>query len=685
MATHLLKFSSEDYIKAFAILAFYVLAAQIDFSIFMINNIATLSWLPPGIALAFLYMWGVHLWPAVFVAAYLVNVFQGASFLVCCGIALGNTLEALCAIYILKKLGFHRQLDRIFDVIILTFLGAGLGAFIAATIGVATLWLNDSLPSALISLTWITWWAGDFMSNLKIAPFIWIWSIRSKIPLTLGRSIEILALTLSLIIACYLIFIYSIRGQPLAHPFLIFPLLVWTATRFGQKGVITTTLLISFVATYAILHDTGPFIFNELLRGIASTHIFTVIITFSALILGAAVTEKKNAIVELQKVNAALDLRIKERTYALEEEIDKQRETENQLMISEKKFRSLAETAHEAIITCDKHGKIDYFSPGAENMFEYTTDDIHGQSALILIPQRYYKDQKKFFETYDTKETTIPQKTLFTFGKTKNGHEFPIEVSIARWTSNDDLFFTAIIRDITERYQIEKELKRSNEELESFGHVISHDLQEPLRMITNYLGLLRKRYQNQLGQDADEFIDFAIQGAFRMSSLIRNLLTYSTLGKRIPFEQVSCENILQDALQNLEVAIQEHRAVVTHDPLPVVTGHTTQLLQVFQNILDNALKYHGSAPPHIHISATKLEKEYLFSIRDNGIGIEEKNFDRIFKLMQRLHTQKEYPGIGIGLALCKRIIEMHNGHIYVESELGKGATFYFTIPHHQAE
>ena len=243
-----------------------------------------------------------------------------------------------------------------------------------------------------------------------------------------------------------------------------------------------------------------------------------------------------------------------------------------------------------------------------------------------------------------------------------------------------------ITRDLTEKknaqeelVQKTEELKRSNTELEQFAYVASHDLQEPLRMITSYVQLLEKRYKDKLDDDANEFINYAVDGANRMQTLIYSLLEYSRINRIKPFTKIDLDDALHEVINDLSVSIKETNAKISWGVMPVIYGDTVLIGQLFFNLIANALKFKGERPPVIEISCQKQNNDYLFSVKDNGIGIKKEYAEKIFVIFQRLHSKEKYPGTGIGLAVCKKIVERHEGTIWINSEPNVGTTFYFTI------
>jgi PAS domain S-box-containing protein len=350
---------------------------------------------------------------------------------------------------------------------------------------------------------------------------------------------------------------------------------------------------------------------------------------------------------------------------------------------SELRFRSVAETAIEGIFSVDEHGTISYWNPGAERLFGRPAAEAIGEPIAVAIPDRV-------LSTLDSSGGDIVGRTFETIGLRADGSEFPIELSLSNWsTSQATRFFTGIARDITARKQTERdleeqaaELARSNHELEQFAYVASHDLQEPLRMVSNYTQLLGRRYKDKLDNDANEFIEFAVDGAKRMQDLIHGLLEYARVGTRgKQFTPTPIEQVVNLALMNLSGAIAEAKAEIILETLPTIACDASQLTQVFQNLISNAIKFRRPGErPVVRVSATRGDGEWTMQVTDNGIGIDAKYFERIFQMFQRLHGRDEYAGTGIGLALCKKIIERHGGTMGVSSAPGQGTTFSLTIP-----
>ncbi len=356
---------------------------------------------------------------------------------------------------------------------------------------------------------------------------------------------------------------------------------------------------------------------------------------------------------------------------------------------SEERFRTVVETANDAIISVDSRGNVVYWNKAAENIFGYAAQEVVGEPLSLIIPERFRgAHENALQEVVSTSNSLPPRGTVEVAGLRKDGEEFPAGLSIAAWETREGRFFTGILRDITVRKRAQEalqstlaELERSNAELQQFAYVASHDLQEPLRMVSSYVQLLDRRYKDKLDSDAAEFMGYAVDGAQHMRRLINGLLQYSRVGTHgKAFEVVSCETVLDRTLTNLRILLAESGAQVTRDPLPTVNADFTQLLQLFQNLIDNACKFRDDDPPQIHISARQAHNQWLFSVRDNGIGIDPEYAERIFIIFQRLHNREEFPGTGIGLAICKKIVERHGGKIWVESEPGAGTTFCFTIP-----
>jgi PAS domain S-box-containing protein len=381
-------------------------------------------------------------------------------------------------------------------------------------------------------------------------------------------------------------------------------------------------------------------------------------------------------------------------------DITERKRAEEALAESEKKLRTLFETMSEGIVYEDHAGNIISANPAAERLLGLSLDQMQGRTSLDPRWKSIHEDGSPFpGETHSLRVAAMTGKPghdeIQGIYNPKSGAYIWLNInSTPEFLPGEKEPYRAyaVFRDITERKQAEKQLKalnenleRSNKELEQFAYVASHDLQEPLRMVSSYTQLLEQRYKDKLDQDAKDFIGYAVDGANRMQRLIQDLLEYSRITTRgQPLALLDGHEVLGEAIKNLQAAIQESGALVTSNDLPMVLGDRTQIVQVFQNLIGNGIKFkRPDVAPLIHISAEDdlhNNRFRLFKVRDNGIGIEPRHFGRLFEIFQRLNSKKEYPGTGIGLALCKRIVERHGGRIWVESEPGKGASFLFTLP-----
>ncbi len=359
----------------------------------------------------------------------------------------------------------------------------------------------------------------------------------------------------------------------------------------------------------------------------------------------------------------------------------RRRRAEQALRESESKYKALYDGSADGIFLLDDNGTILDGNAASLRMYGYSLEEIKGTKIEDLIhPEDLKRIPSKFQDLLKGENLRIDRRI-----RRKDGTYLTIEVTGSRVGEN---LVQGLYRDITERKEMEsllrqwaEDLSRSNADLEHFAYVASHDLQEPLRTVVSALQMLEKQHKGKLGEDSDQLIDYAVDGAKRMKALIIDLLAYSRLTTRgHPFGAADAQEVLDQSLRNLRSLIDERGAQITHDQMPRVLGDSSQLLQVFQNLIGNAVKFGPSKSSKVHVSAQRNSDEWIFSVKDNGIGIEDKYFDRIFVIFQQLSKKGPFQGTGIGLAIVKKIVERHRGRIWLESEVDVGSTFYFTIP-----
>jgi len=370
--------------------------------------------------------------------------------------------------------------------------------------------------------------------------------------------------------------------------------------------------------------------------------------------------------------------------FGIVNDISEKKNAEEEVRVVQERYKTVVENIGEGLFIVDATGVINYVNPEAERVTGYKTDDLIGLNFTNLLSK-------------DAQNAILPSLNKLINGESlhnleikflrKDGEEIFIAITISPNVKKGKITeITGVIMDITERKKSEaalnntlSDLERTNRELEQFAYVASHDLQEPLRMVGSYVQLLSRRYKGELDSDADEFIEYAVDGARRMQNMINDLLTYSRVETRgSPFERTDCEGVIKNVIIDISLLIEENDASITHDHMPTVLADEVQLIQLFNNLIGNAIKYRRDEQPKIHISVENSSDEWIFSVQDNGIGIDQTHKDNIFKVFGRM--DKKQSGTGIGLAVCMKIVQRHGGRMWVESELNKGSVFYFTIP-----
>jgi signal transduction histidine kinase len=480
------------------------------------------------------------MWPGVAIGAFLANLWTDASLISVVGITVGNTLEAAVGAYLLRRVRFHPTLDRLKDVSALFVLAGVLSTAIAATIGVASLWIDGQVGTGDLFSAWRVWWLGDMGGDLLVAPLILVCAAGLRFNRRPARVAEGAALA-SAVMAVAMVWLFA----DAAPSYIAFPLLIWAALRFSQQGAVLVSFALAGVSIVYTSAGLGPFMQGSPDGRLLLSQTFMGVAALTALTLAALTAQRRRA----------------ER--ALKAEQDK---------------------------------------------------------------------------------AEVRQRT----------------------------------KDLV---QSNAELRRAVQELEQFGHVVSHDLSEPLRAIAGFAELLGDRYEGRLDERADGYIRYVVDGATRMKALIDALLAYSRAGgEEVNFADVDCQTLLHDAKKALSMVIDESSAVVTADSLPVVHADPVLLGEVFQNLLSNAVKFSNGGGCRVHVSAEREESAWRLSFRDQGIGLDPRHAERVFRVFKRVSGPGEYPGTGIGLAICKKVVESHGGDIWFERAEDSGSVFSFTLP-----
>ena len=401
-------------------------------------------------------------------------------------------------------------------------------------------------------------------------------------------------------------------------------------------------------------------------------------------------TERKRAEEALQRMRDALEVRVQERTAELESINEALRREMTARRRAEEQFRDMIESAPDAIVMVDGRGRILHVNNETVRIFGYERQEMLHQPVEMLLPQRFRGAHVTHRDTYYLQPQTRPMGAgPDLFGRRKNGSEFPVEIRLSPVNTEEGVLVISVVRDITDRKKVEDELRLQKKlleekvrEMDDFIHVVSHDLKEPLRGIDAYAGFLLEDYADRLDEEGKRYLNALRTSALRMNHLIRDLLTLASLSRKESTRtKVHLKSILAEVRRDLEFSIRQKGAEIqVHSPLPSIYGDPTQIREVFKNLLSNAIKFNNAPAPLVEIAAREEGNFHQISIKDNGIGIDPRYAERIFVLFERLHHQEEFEGTGAGLAICKKMIEGNGGKIWVESNLGEGSTFFFTLP-----
>lgn len=643
-----------------AIVGVYFLAANLGLSFAFTHDSVSPVWPPTGIALAALLFFGLKYWPSIFIGAFVSNyALTSAGLVVSAFIGVGNLIEAVVGAYLVQRfIPSGNYFLNLREVTKFFLLGCVLGPAVSATIGVTAISIADGDWSTA-PLLWFTWWIGDVGGAILIVP--WLISIREA-PRAISSMgiLHYAILTAVAGAACFLTF-----GPP-AYPiaFIHIPILIWAAVNFLHFGASTLVLLVSLAALWGTALGYGQF------SGLAPNTCYLMLQVF---VITAALTAELVAALIVERRANVLSL-------MLEKEVQK---------LTQERFRQLAENIREVFYIADVELRgFLYLSPTIETIWKKRPEDFYGKTASFL--DTVHPDDQEIFKATMKKRqqgeaTTTEYRIILPGGEVSwiLDRAFPI-----RNEQGHVYRFGGIAEDITLRREVDAELRRkaedlarANQELERFASIASHDLKAPIRTISSYIQLLQRQYLGKFDSKADEYIGFIADSCKRMHQLIEDILRSARLGgKTLEQKSFSLQKLAEEVCADLTGEIDSAGARVEVRTLPDLVGDATQFREVIQNLIGNAIKFRSAAPPEITLFSSRERDGWRIAVRDNGIGISEGASKRIFESFVRLHPVTSYEGSGIGLATCKRVVGQRGGRIWVVSEKGRGATFYFTVP-----
>jgi PAS domain S-box-containing protein len=607
-----------------------------------------------GLGLAAVLILGYRVLPGVWLGSFSINLltFYNIShigdytllddLLSATVIGIGNVVGIGLAVYFIKRLWKDEcPLYGGRNVMILLFVGAFVCCIINSVIGIFALSFVNAFSWEQLKYIWLTWWLGDSIGLITVAPLILAWLYKDTSKETARSWWELTGLIIGALSLCYFIYYFS----P-SYIYLLFPLLLISAYYFGMRG---TTAVILVIAVFSVINtdpNIAPFAAKTVNDSILLLDVFITVVTISSLGFAGIVADHNR--------------------------------TEEALKINEQKYRSIFENMQDVFYQTDLNGIIVEVSPYVENLIKLPREKVIGCSVYDYYAN--IEDRDELINILLKKGEVRDHELSF---KSAEGDSFYVSIN-ARLIRDDNgipIHIDGVLRNNTERKNNELKILAQNKELEQFAYIASHDLQEPLITLKGFSELLKDEIKGKISEDANQYLSFIMESSERMQELIKGLLFYSKIGKERSFLTVDCNEILQEVIQDMDAAIRKDKAQINVKPLPKINGNAFEIRQLFQNLISNSLKFQKkNTIPKINISVKELESNWVFSVEDNGIGIDKKDMDKVFIIFKRLHNRADYDGTGIGLSHCKKIVELHGGNIWIESTVGEGSIFKFTIP-----
>jgi PAS domain S-box-containing protein len=687
-----------------AIASVYFGAAKFGLSLAFVDKQVSAVWPPAGIALAMLLLFGLRMWPGIMLGAFVINSATG-TVTTAAAVALGNTLEAVVGALMLRKLGgFNSSLQRLQDVFGLIGLAALLSTAIGATVGATALCVAGK-PWSSFGELWFIWWLGDAMGDIIVAPCLLCWAARPRIEWRGWQLGELAALFVGLTSAAISVLTaHLMPGSSYTSEYLLFPFIIWAALRFGQRETVTSVVLISAIAIWGAIHETGPFSVGTLNERLNMLVIFLGVIAVTALTLGTITTKRKLVDADLRRSRDELKLRVQERTQelagkhvALQREVAERKNTEADLrranvMLGRSaeeiaRLAAIVEASDDAIMEVSLDGVIMTWNSGAEAMFGYSAEEVIGWPISTLMPQDRSAEMKNILEKVGGGERL---KYFETIRVKKDGTPIPVSLTVSPIKDDTGRIVSTArtTRDISIRKRFERSLQDTNRLKSEFLANMSHELRTPLNAVIGFSELLVDEKLGQLNPEQKEYVGDILTSGRHLLQLINDVLDLSKIeaGKMELYpENFPIEKAIEEVCAIARATARKKRIEI-HTEVAAGLGSVTldqqKFKQVLYNLVSNGIKFTGDGG-RVDIAASRCDPDHFkLSVKDSGIGIKTQDLKRLFFEFEQLESgaSRRYEGTGLGLALMQKIVERQHGVVDVQSEFGKGSTFSVVLP-----